>query len=241
MNILIVDDEEPARKRLVELVGELGEQYRVIGEAADGKQAIDMVQHHPVDLVLMDIHMPGLDGLGAARILSQQELPPAVVFTTAYSEHALSAFEVNAADYLLKPVRRDKLREALEKVVKPTRTLQQPDQGNEEWLTSRYRGGLQRIPMASVYYFRADNKYVLVRYEAGEALLEESLKTLESRFPERLMRVHRKALVVPERIKGLERTPDGQFLLLFQDIDDRLEISRRHLPEVRRLLVHRQP
>ncbi|RTZ72671.1 MAG: DNA-binding response regulator [Gammaproteobacteria bacterium] len=237
MKILVADDEALARDYLVSLVRQLGEPYEVAGEAANGREAVARCEADPVDLVLMDIQMPGMDGLEAVRRIAQMPVPPAVIFTTAYAEHALPAFEVNGAGYLLKPIRPEKLKEALEKVTQVTRPLLGREEIRPElWITARFRGNLERIPFSSVYYFRAESKYVVVRHEGGEALIEESLKRLEKRFGERLLRVHRNALVVPERIAGLERGPEGSMVLAFDGIDDRIEVSRRHLPQVRRLL-----
>ncbi|WP_296805976.1 LytR/AlgR family response regulator transcription factor, partial [Thiolapillus sp.] len=191
---------------------------------------------HPVDLVFMDIHMPGMDGLEAAAHISRQEPPPAIIFITAYSEHALDAFEVNAVDYLLKPIRRQKLQAALEKATRLTRPLVQKEAEAETWLTSRYRGGVQRIALSDVYYFRADSKYVMVRHGGGESLLEDSLVSLEKRFPQELLRIHRSMLVRTAVISGLVKNLDGGVQVVFADIDDRLDVSRRHVPAVRRLL-----
>ncbi|WP_295513049.1 LytTR family DNA-binding domain-containing protein, partial [Thiolapillus sp.] len=158
MKLMIVDDEAPARQRLRGLISELGGDYEVTAEAENGEQAVALSEAHPVDLVFMDIHMPGMDGLEAAAHISRQEPPPAIIFITAYSEHALDAFEVNAVDYLLKPIRRQKLQAALEKATRLTRPLVQKEAEAETWLTSRYRGGVQRIALSDVYYFRADSK-----------------------------------------------------------------------------------
>ncbi|WP_456415679.1 LytR/AlgR family response regulator transcription factor [Thiolapillus sp.] len=236
MKLLIVDDEAPARQRLSGLIAGFGDGYEVVAEAENGEQAVALCNEHPIDLVFMDIHMPGMDGLEAAAQISRQPLPPAIVFTTAYSEHALEAFSVQAVDYLLKPVRREKLQAALEKATRLTRPLLQKEEQQEAWLTSRYRGGVQRIALSDVYYFRADSKYVLVRHKGGEALLEDSLVSLEKRFPDALLRIHRSILVRKAVIAGLEKTPDGGVQLLFSEIEDRLDVSRRHAPLVRKLL-----
>ncbi|WP_293674843.1 LytR/AlgR family response regulator transcription factor, partial [Thiolapillus sp.] len=158
------------------------------------------------------------------------------IFITAYSEHALDAFEVNAVDYLLKPIRRQKLQAALEKATRLTRPLVQKEAEAETWLTSRYRGGVQRIALSDVYYFRADSKYVMVRHGGGESLLEDSLVSLEKRFPQELLRIHRSMLVRTAVISGLVKNLDGGVQVVFADIDDRLDVSRRHVPAVRRLL-----
>jgi two-component system response regulator AlgR len=236
VKILLVDDEELARQRLRGLIAQLRDGHDVLAEAENGEQAVKLCQQLPIDLVFMDIHMPGMNGLEAAARISEQKMPPAIIFVTAYSEHALDAFEVNAVDYLLKPIRREKLKISLEKATRLTRPQLQQEESSETWLTSRYRGGLQRIAMSDIYYFRADSKYVLVKYKDGEALIEDSLVSLEKRFPGELLRIHRGTLVRMEKVAGLEKREDGGIQLYFPDIDDQLEISRRHVPAVRRLL-----
>ncbi len=236
MKLLIVDDEMLARQRLRALLTGLGDAYEVVAEAENGEQAVTLCNEQPVDLVFMDIHMPGMDGLEAAAQIAHQQPPPAVIFTTAYSEHALDAFEVHAVDYLLKPIRREKLQAALDKATRLTRPLSQVDEPQEAWLTSRYRGGVQRIALSDVYYFRADSKYVMVRHKRGESLLEDSLVSLEKRFPDQLLRIHRSVLVRRPTLAGLEKTLDGGVQAVFAGIDDRLDISRRHVPAVRRML-----
>lgn len=236
MKLLVVDDEALARQRLCGLIAELGGNNAVVAEAGNGEQAVALCNQQAVDLVFMDIHMPGMDGLKAAAQISRQALPPAIIFTTAYSEHALDAFEVHALDYLLKPIRREKLQAALEKATRLTRPLAQEEARKETWLTSRYRGGVQRIALSDVYYFRADSKYVLVRHKGGESLLEDPLISLEERFSDELLRIHRSILVRISTLSGLEKTVDGGVQVVFSEIDDRLDISRRHVPTVRRLL-----
>ncbi len=240
MKLLVVDDEALARQRLCGLIAELGESYTVVAEAANGEQAVAVCNEQAIDLVFMDIHMPGMDGLEAAARISRQELPPALIFTTAYSEHALDAFEVHAVDYLLKPIRREKLQTALEKATRLTRPLAQAEARPETWLTSRYRGGVQRIALSDVYYFRADSKYVMVRHQGGESLLEDSLVSLEKRFPDELLRIHRSMLARTAVVSGLEKNLDGGVQVVFADIDDKLDVSRRHVPVVRRLLNGKQ-
>ncbi len=237
MNILLVDDEQLAREHLKRMLLELGPDYKLIAEAANGEQAVAACNQHEVDLVLMDIHMPGMDGLEAARLLSDQPLPPAIIFTTAYAEHALSAFDVSAVDYLMKPIRREKLLAALKKAASLTRP-QLAVAGMEEvvFLVSRAHGDVQRISLDDVFYLRADNKYVTARHTNGEALLEESLKSLAEQYSKPLLRIHRNALVNKSRIKGLEKQSGGQLYLTFNGIDDRLEVSRRHQAEVREVL-----
>ncbi len=241
MKILVVDDEAHARSRLCRLIEEIGPPYRVVGEAADGAQAVKRCRQEDVELVLMDIRMPVMDGLAAAAELSRFATPPAVVFVTAFDEHALAAFEQHAMDYLLKPIRRERLQRAMDKAAtlnRPQLQALQALQGgrDEAYISASYRGGLQRIALNDVLFFRADHKYVTVCHIGGELLLEESLKSLEERFPERLLRIHRNALISRERLLGLCKEPGGGFSVQLQGTESRLEVSRRHLAEIRRLL-----
>ena len=241
MKILIVDDEAHARARLRSLIDEIGPPWRVVGEADNGQDALQRVRLGEVDLVLMDIRMPGMDGLEAAAVLAGLATPPAVIFVTAYDEHALVAFERHAVDYLLKPIRRERLQRAIEKAVTLNRPQLQAlqalqEQPDDAYISVSFRGGLQRIPISEVIYFQADNKYVTVCHAAGEALLEESLKSLEERFAQRLIRIHRNALIVRERLLGLKRLGNGACAVSLAGSAAELEVSRRHLPEVRKLL-----
>ena len=238
MKILVVDDEDLARRRMVSLIEELGEPYEVVGEAANGEEALAGFQRHGADLVLMDIRMPGMDGLQAAQRLAEVEAPPAVVFTTAYEEHALQAFEAAAQDYLLKPVRRERLREALKRSQRLTRSqvrIMAEEQASPK-LRASFRGGLTTVPLDQVIYLRADSKYVVARHAEGELLLEDSLKNLQERYADWLLRIHRNALVARRCLAGLEKGRDGVCRAVLQGCEETLEISRRHLPEVRRIL-----
>jgi two-component system response regulator AlgR len=238
MKILIVDDEALARARLSALIEELGAPYEVVAEAADGEAALSMFSQHGADVVLLDIHMPCMDGLEAARQLALTDSPPAVVFTTAFEEHALQAFETSAQDYLLKPVRRSRLLEALVRCQRVTRSqiAAAAEVQRVPKLKASYRGGLTTIPLDQVIYLRADSKYVIARHADGELLLEESLKALQERYGEWLLRIHRNALVVRRNLIGLEKGLDGASRAVLQGCDETLEISRRHLPEVRRII-----
>lgn len=240
MNLLIVDDEQLGRERLVQLVQEIGTPYAIVGQAAGGAEAVEICSALEVDLVLMDIRMPGVDGLEAAACIMQNDPPPAVIFVTAYEEHALEAFDRNAVDYLLKPVRRARLEVALGRAQTLSRVqIQALDEMKGDataYVYSNYRGGVLRIPVDDIRFFHAEQKYVVARHGGGEALLEESLKSLEQQMGDRFLRIHRNALVAKSYLSGLEKRPDGHFQVCFRDIDDRLEVSRRHLPEVRRWL-----
>jgi two-component system response regulator AlgR len=239
MKILVVDDETLARQRMAHLINELGSPYELVGVAANGQEALHQWERLRADLVLMDIRMPGMGGLEAARQLAQREHPPAVIFTTAYEEHALEAFDSAAQDYLLKPVRLDRLQAALQRCQRLTRSQLQAVSSVPEappQLSASYRGGVKTLPLDEVIYLRAEAKYVVARHADGELLLEESLKSLQERFGDWFLRIHRNALVSRRHLAGLERDAAGATLVLLRECDERLEISRRHLPEVRRLL-----
>ncbi len=239
MKILIVDDEAPARGRLRRLLDEIGD-HQVVGEASNGREAVVRARELSVDLLLMDIRMPGMDGLDAAAELARFETPPAVIFTTAYDTHAIEAFERNAVDYLLKPVRRERLARALNKAAALTRpqmaAVERLREASGEFVEIAIRGGIKRIPLEGIAFFRADQKYVLVRHDDGEDLSDESLKALEERFGDWLLRIHRNTLIAVNRLEALEKGRGGENYARLRGLDDRLEVSRRHAAEVRRRL-----
>jgi two-component system response regulator AlgR len=243
MKLLIADDEGPARLRLQALVGEIGG-WQLAGEAGNGREAVERAIEHEVDAVLMDIAMPVMDGLEAARHLARVERPPAVVFCTAYDEHALAAFDAAAVDYLVKPVRRERLAEALERArrarlagaIAPA----PPDSETRQrtHLSARMRGSLRLIPIEDVHYLQAEEKYVLVHHARGEDLIEESLKSLEQEFGERFQRIHRNCLVASEEFQELRRLPDGQVQAVLRHGKAPLEVSRRCVAGLRERLRH---
>lgn len=241
MKILIVDDEMPARERLKQLIDDLPD-MEVAGEAAGGREALEQHDRNRPDVVLLDIRMPGMDGLEVARHLAEMERPPAIIFTTAYDQFAIDAFDTHAAAYLLKPVRREKLQRALDQASRPNRAqlaeiaAETGDEEGRQNICARVGGQLQLIPVEDVYYFRAEDKYVVVRHAKGEVLIEDSLKSLEDEYPQRFQRIHRNALVAKNRVSGLEKTSEGRFRLRLRDIDDTLDVSRRMVPTVRRAL-----
>lgn len=244
MRILIVDDEPLARARLRTLVAELGlAGVEVAGEAVDGVDAILAHESARVDVVLLDIAMPRMDGLEAARHLAAMENPPAVVFCTAFDEHALAAFEAHAVDYLVKPVARERLRIALERARKFTAEQVRGIVGevksqSRSHICARIRGSLRLVPVAEIAYFLAEDKYVVVHHDGGEVLIEESLKALEDEFGDRFVRIHRNCLVAVDRITALERSGDGGTMALVRGAAQPLEVSRRCLPIVRELIKH---
>ncbi|MDH3632684.1 MAG: LytTR family DNA-binding domain-containing protein [Gammaproteobacteria bacterium] len=240
MKILIVDDEKPARDRLSRMVGEL-DSHELVGEAVNGLEALGMAQSLEPDIVLLDIRMPGMDGIEAARHIAKLDEPPAVIFVTAFSDHALEAFETHAVDYLLKPVKQERLQTALDATIRPTRAQASRSNGvlseleTRQHICARVRGSLVLVPIENIYYFHAEQKYVTVRHTEGEVLIEDALKGLESEFGDRFYRIHRNALVSLSRLAGMQSEDEGQ-RVTFRDIDDTLEVSRRHLPGVRKII-----
>jgi two-component system response regulator AlgR len=245
MNVLIVDDEPLARERLIRLLSEI-EGCRVLQPcASNGEEALTLIDSLKPDVVLLDIRMPGLDGLQVAARLCERDAPPAVIFCTAHDEFALEAFQVSAVGYLVKPVRVEALAAALKQAERPnrvqlaalTRPPQRPGQGPRSHISARTRKGIELIPLEQVIYFVADHKYVTLRHEGGEVLLDEPLKALEDEFAARFVRIHRNALVALERIERLQRTPLGHFQLYLRGLgDEALTVSRRHVAGVRKLM-----
>jgi two-component system response regulator AlgR len=241
MKCLVVDDESLARQRLTRLLEGMGE-WTVCGEAANGEEALQQVQQLRPDLVLMDIRMPGMDGIEAARHIVQLENPPALVFATAYGDHALEAFETQAVDYLLKPIHPQRLQQALDKAMRLSSVqlekLQKSQADSRRMhLCARKRGNLELIPIDEVVYLQADNKYVTVCSATQQILIEESLKSLEREFSSYFIRIHRNALVAVAAIRGLEKSVEGHCCVLLEGVDERLEVSRRLLPEVRKRIT----
>ena len=239
MKVLVVDDEKLARDRLRELVLELGD-HEVVGEAMNGTEALARTEESSPDVILMDIRMPGMDGLEAAMHLMSLENPPAVIFTTAYDQHALDAFEVSAVDYLLKPIRKERLEKALAKAGKLSlQQLHDFNQGQETPLVRSHmsvhlRGNIRLVPVTDILYFLADSKYVTVRTAKEEHLVEDSLVNLEREFGDSFLRIHRNALVATSYIQGIEKDSGGTWHVVLKDLDRKLAVSRRHTVAVRR-------
>jgi two-component system response regulator AlgR len=242
MRILIVDDESLARDRIRRILLEQNE-HEVLGEASNGQEALQKIDALHPDVVLLDIRMPGIDGLEVARHLVGMDEPPAVIFTTAYDEYALEAFKVHAVDYLLKPVRPERLSEALQKALKPNKvqwkSLNRKEDGTPKartHISSRTRRGIVLVPIGEIYYFRAEHKYVTVRHKEGEVLIEDTLKELETEFGERFLRVHRNCLVSMEHIQALEKNSSGQPCIRLRGVEETLDVSRRHVAKVRQIM-----
>ncbi len=252
LKILIVDDEPPARARLTQVLGDCASKVplAVVGEADGGFRALEAVDKARPDVVLLDIHMPDMEGIEVARHLATREQPPAVIFLTAFDEHALQAFEVQALDYLLKPVRAERLATALGRV----KRLAPHEPKLEEvarslgtartHLTVSERGRMILVPVDDIVFLRAELKYVTIRTTTREHLTEESLTSLESEFGERFVRIHRNALVARKSIHGFQRVKgsadaegeiasEGHWEVLLKELAERLPISRRQWPTVK--------
>ena len=188
----------------------------------------------------MDIRMPGMDGLEAARHIVDAEEPPAIIFCTAYEEHAVEAFDLQAVGYLLKPVRKDNLEASLGKAQRVNKAqlaaLAEDQPPRRTHISARTRKGIELIPVDDVRYFQADQKYVTVRHGEGEIIVDETLKELEEEFGERFVRVHRNALVAARFIVGLNRQSDGHYQIQLKDVEEAVDISRRHVAAVRKVV-----
>lgn len=239
LRVLVVDDEPLARERLSHLVEELPA-VELAGVASSGEEALLMAGRLRPEVVLLDIRMPGMDGLEAAHHLARMPEPPAVIFTTAYEQHALAAFEAQAAGYLLKPVRPDKLQEALERARRPTRAqlarIAEGTGGPRTRIAVRARDELRLVPVEDVVSFIAEQKYTTMKHRGGEELIEESLKALEEEFPARFVRIHRNALVAIAHVEGLERDAEGHHHVRLKG-GAMLPVSRRLATEVARTLA----
>lgn len=240
MKILIADDEKLARERLRGLVSELslGE---VVGEADNGREVLEQTERLQPDVILLDIRMPGMSGLETASHLDQLDNPPAVIFTTAYDEYALQAFEAHAIDYLLKPVRRERLSKAIQTVQRLSQAQlaglqQQTGSQAATHISARMQGSIKLVAIDDIQYFQAADKYITVYYAEGSVLIEEPLKSLEQRLSQQFIRIHRNALVAKKLIMALEKDAEGRCRVRLQGVPETLEVSRRHLAEIRQLL-----
>ena len=243
LRVVIADDEPLARDRLRAMLNNMPG-ISVVAEAGDGHAALHACAEHRPDMVLLDISMPGIDGLEAARHLAAFEPRPAVVFCTAFDEHALSAFEAQAIDYLVKPVRQERLAAALERVRTFAAGMAQnngeegSDGQRRTHLCARLRGSLRLIPIDDIHYLQADEKYVVVHHARGEDLIEESLKSLETEFSERFVRIHRNCLVARHEIIELRRIGDGHTQAVLRHGEQPLEVSRRCVAQLKETLRH---
>ena len=245
MKVLVVDDEPPARDRLRQVIDDI-DGYEVVGEAGNGSEALDRAEALTPDIVLLDIRMPGVDGIEAAHHMNRLPRPPAIVFATAYDQYAIDAFEARAVGYVLKPVRRERLELALGQAARLAPATLADIAGDEQLgrrrrhVCARRGDRLKLIPIESVSYFHADRKYVAAHHADGTDLLDDSLKSLEDEFVSDFVRIHRAALVAVAAIASIEKMTDGRSRVVLHDGSqpppDDLIISRRHVADVRRRL-----
>ncbi len=239
--LIIVDDEEPARERLEHLLEEVPN-WEIVAGCGTGAEALALVQTLEPAAVLLDIRMPGMSGIETARHLTTLESPPAVVFTTAYDEYAIEAFDAQAVGYLLKPVRLERLRQALEQAARLSASqLRQVAKANAETharrhIAARLGDQVRLIPLSDVLMFRADRKYVSVVQASGEDLIDESLKDLEEEFSENFVRVHRSVLVNAAYIESLDKEAHNKYVVRLRAREETLPVSRRQLADVKRYL-----
>ena len=242
LRVLLVDDEALARARLRTLLAECREPPALVtGEAANAADAMSLLARQRFDVALLDIHLPGADGMQLAAALRDVPAPPAVVFVTAHTDYAVQAFDIAAADYLTKPVRLERLQTALQKVQRLAPQGQAPEPDfDQQWLLISERGRTLRVPVTDVLYLRAELKYVTVRTAAASHVLDGSLNQLEERFAERFVRIHRNALVARHAMRALVRHVDVEegegWAVQLAGADEVLAVSRRQLAAVRAAL-----
>lgn len=245
LKIAVTDDEAPARNRIRDLLEDVSEMLPIelIGEAENGRKLIELLERKPADVVLMDIRMPEMDGLEAARHLQKLDEPPHVIFTTAYDDYAISAFELHAIDYLVKPIRLRRLHDALARARSITRVsldvLREVAPDARTHLAVQERGKIVLVPVRDIRFLRAELKYVTIRTAEREILLEESLSSLEEEFADRFVRIHRNCLVAREYIEMFEKeTVDGgeaRWVVRVRGVASALAVSRRQQSIVKQL------
>lgn len=240
MKVLVVDDEAPARDRLKRLLEDL-EGFELMAEAENGRLALEICNTQRPDIVLLDIRMPGIDGIETAQHLNSMEEPPAVIFATAYNEYAIDAFEAQAIGYLMKPVRQNRLERALRHAARLSPPQLEAITNSDtrkprEHLCARVRNQLRLIPLEQIYYFQADQKYTRVIYKEGEVLIDESLKTLENEFAGKVLRVHRNALVMSQKLAALDKQSDGTYTARLRGCEHELSVSRRLISSLRKAI-----
>jgi two-component system, LytTR family, response regulator AlgR len=241
LKILIADDEAPARNRMRDLLSEI-ENVEIVAEAKNGKEAIDLALQTKPDLMLLDIRMPLMDGIEAAQHAQKLAPKPHIIFTTAYDAYAIKAFDLNAIDYLLKPIRLERLQTAINKAhaLQPNihaalGALQNAQKKARTHLSIHERGRVLLVPVETIIFLRAELKYVTVRTAEREYLIEESLTNLEAEFGERFIRLHRNSLVAPQFIAGYEKRSfendsgqkEQQWVALLKNIPETVTVSRR--------------
>lgn len=244
LKVFISDDEQPARERLRTLLEDIAAELptKVVGEARNGVEAIELLPPSGAQVLLLDIQMPGMGGLEVARHLARLAAPPRIIFITAHDRHAVEAFELNALDYLLKPVRAERLAAALKKATVPDNAnLEKAAEAPREYLSLAERNRIVLLPVRDILFLRAEEKYVTVRTRSREHLVEEPLIALEKEFAARFIRIHRNCLVARAAIRGFERAPgeegEAHWLVVLDGLEERLPVSRRQWPAVRDLVT----
>lgn len=246
LRVLIVDDEVLARSRLRTLLDDCGSATAcVVGEAGNAAQALEVLARERVDVVLLDIHMPGTDGLQLAQALKVRAEPVAVVFVTAHADHAVQAFELDAVDYLTKPVRLQRLRDSLLKVERLAQSRKALEADSvQESLVIHDRGRVERVPLADVLYFKAELKYLTVRTATRSYIFDGALTELETRHASLFVRIHRNALVARRALRALEKKFDAAeggegegWAVRLHGLDEWLMVSRRQVAAVREALA----
>ncbi len=240
MKILIVDDEPLARERLQRLTTEIDASYQT-EQAEHGLDAMEKMSASPADIVLLDIRMPVMDGLETAHHLCRLDPEPIIIFTTAYEEHALQAFDAQAIDYLLKPVKKDRLQQALQRASLLQRASieklrQQEPRRSRTHLSATFKGELKLIPVNEIFFLKAEQKYVVAAWPEGELLLEETLLSLEEEFGDQFIRIHRNALVSRDHIDSIVKDDQGQPQVVIKGSGTRLAVSRRNISHIRKIL-----
>jgi two-component system response regulator AlgR len=243
MDLLVVDDELLARQRLVRMIEKLDD-CQVVGEAENAEEALASICAQDPDVVLLDIRMPGEDGLSLAHRIAELEDPPVIIFCTAFNEYALEAFGTLAVGYLLKPVKTEQLKEVLDKaqrVNKLQRAVVQEQRvphahPQRSHITAKTRRGVELIAIEDVRYFIADQKYVTVYHLGGEHLLDETLKELEEEFGDNFLRIHRNALISVQHIEAVERNAQGHYQVRLSGTEHKPAVSRRHAGNLKTLL-----
>ena len=242
MKVLIVDDEPLARDRLRYLLGRIDGYVALEHDAGNGRETLELCYRLEPDIVLMDIRMPGMGGLETASYISRMANPPAIIFCTAFDNHALEAFQASAVGYLLKPIRRDDLQAALNQAQKVNRlqlanldkNLVQADSPGH--ITAKTMRGIELVPIHDILYFMADSKYVTVHHKNGEVLIDEPLKQLEEDHNNLFVRIHRNALVCRNAIESLSRNEKGHSFIRLKGVEKPLSVSRRHVPLIKKIM-----
>tara|TARA_B100000809_G_scaffold45274_1_gene39603 strand:- start:664 stop:1398 length:735 start_codon:yes stop_codon:yes gene_type:complete len=243
MDVLIVDDESLARDRMSRMIAKI-DGYEVVSTVGNSKDALAAIRVKDPEVVLLDVRMPGDDGLACARRIAELDDPPAVIFCTAYDEYALDAFSTEAVGYLVKPVKLEQLQQALEKSRRLNKVQRlamsecEPAAEQRSQISAKTLRGLEIIALEDVRCFIADQKYVTAYHVGGETLIDDTLKELESEFVARMVRIHRNALVSLRHIEGLQRRTDGYFEVVLEGVALRPLVSRRHASKLRELLGH---